>query len=148
VAVLRGLLRLPVPWNKTAFSLPLVLLLTTIPVAIANHRDEAPPARFVRYLESLYPAEQRGRVVLLLTTRTKRHAEWARSGFKIISPIPPPEGLTEVTKDAVAVYTDNSTARLPSGWYRVPLNAFTRSVIIYWKAHYLEVYLIDRQHSR
>jgi 4-amino-4-deoxy-L-arabinose transferase-like glycosyltransferase len=148
VVLLRGLLRLPTPWDKTAFALPVVLLLTTIPVAIANHRDDSPPVRFIRYLESLYPEEQRGRVVLLLDTRTKRHAEWAASGFKIINPIPPPDALTELTKDAVAVYTDDSTIRLPAGWYRVPLNAFTRSVIIYWKAHYLELYLIDRQHPR
>jgi Dolichyl-phosphate-mannose-protein mannosyltransferase len=148
VALLRGLLRLPVGWNKIAFAFPLVLLLTTVPLAIANHRDDAPPARFVRYLENLYPPEQRSRVVLLLTTRTKRHAEWSRSGFKIINPIPSPDTLTDVTKDAIAVYTDDSTITLPAGWYRLPLNVFTRSVIIYWKAHYLEVYLIDRQHSR
>ena len=76
VALLRGFLRLPVPWNKTAGAIPAVLLLTAIPVAIANHRDEAPPVRLVRYLQSLYPAEQRPRVVLLLSTRTARHAQW------------------------------------------------------------------------
>jgi hypothetical protein len=148
VALLRGLLRLPAPWNKTALVLPAVLILTTIPVAIANHRDDAPPDRFIHYLERLYPENQRARVVLLLTTRTKRHAEWYHSGFKIINPIPPQEALTEATKDAVAVYTDNPNIPLPPGWYLVPLNAFTRSVIIYWKAHYLELYLIDRHNSR
>jgi 4-amino-4-deoxy-L-arabinose transferase-like glycosyltransferase len=148
VALLRGLFRLPAPWNKTAFALPAILLLTTIPVAIANHRDDAPPVRLVQYLQRLYPAEQRGRVVLLLTTRTKRHVEWYAPEFKIISPIPSPDVIAEVTKDAVAVYTENPNAHLPPGWYRVPLNAFTRSVIIYWKAHYLELYLIDRQNHQ
>jgi hypothetical protein len=148
VALLRGLLRLPTPWNKTAFVLPAVLLLTTVPVAIANHRDDCPPVCFVKYLQRLYPPEKRGRVVLLLTTRTKRHAEWYSPDFRIISPIPPPDEIAQITKDAVAVYTDNLTAPLPPRWYRVPLNAFTRSVIIYWKVHYLEVYLIDRHNPR
>ena len=79
VALLRGFLRLPVPWNKAAFIIPAVLLLTAIPVAIANHRDDAPPVRFVRYLQSLYPPQQRGRVELLLSTRTARHVQWLQS---------------------------------------------------------------------
>jgi hypothetical protein len=102
----------------------------------------------VRYLQQLYPPAERGRVVLLLSTRTKRHAEWYSSDFVIVNPIPPPEKLVEITKDAVAVYTDDPFAELPPHWYRVPLNAFTRSVIIYWKVHYLELYLIDRQDRR
>ncbi|MEY2440240.1 MAG: hypothetical protein QOI34_1625 [Verrucomicrobiota bacterium] len=32
--------------------------------------------------------------------------------------------------------------------YFVLLNAFTRSVIIYWRARYLELYLADRQNHR
>jgi hypothetical protein len=148
VLLLRGSLRLTGPWNKIAFALPAVLLLTTIPTAFANHRDDAPPIRFIRYLQQLYPPEQRGRVVLLLSTRTKRHAEWYSPDFVIVNPIPPPEELAEVTKNAVAVYTDDPVVELPPHWYRVPLNAFTRSVIIYWKVHYLELYLIDRQDHR
>ena len=50
--------------------------------------------------------------------------------------------------EAVAVYTDDPTVPLPAGWYRMPLNAFTRSVIIYWKVHYLELYLLDRHNPR
>lgn len=148
VALLRGLLRLAAPWNKTVFALPALLLLTTIPVAIANHRDDAPPVRFIRYLKRLYPANQRGRVVLFLSTRTKRHADWYAPEFRIVSPIPSPKVVSELSKDAAAVYTDDPVVPLPPGWYRVPLNAFTRSVIIYWKVHYLELYLIDRQNSR
>ena len=98
----------------------------------------------MRYLQQLYPPRQRSRVVLLLSTRTKRHFEWYSPDFRIVSPIPPPESIPEVTKDAVAVYTDDPWVPLPSKWYRIPLNAFTRSVIIYWKVHYLELYLVDR----
>ncbi|MFL6514549.1 MAG: glycosyltransferase family 39 protein [Chthoniobacterales bacterium] len=145
VPVLAGFLRMERPWNSAVFAVPVVLLLTTVPIAIANHRDEAPPIRLVRYLQQLYLPPQRQKVVLLLSTRTKRHAEWYSPDFTIVSPIPPPERLPEITKDAVAVYTDDPWASLPSRWTRIPINAFTRSVIIYWKVHYLELYFIDRQ---
>jgi hypothetical protein len=148
VLLLRGLFALPGRWVGAAFALPAVLLLTSVPVAIANHRDDAPPVRLVHYLEQLYPPTQRSHVVLLLSTRTKRHAEWYSPDFKIVSPIPPPEDIPAITRDAIAVYTDDPWAALPAHWYRVPLNAFTRSVIIYWKVHYLELYLIDRQHGQ
>ncbi|HJT81742.1 MAG TPA: glycosyltransferase family 39 protein [Chthoniobacterales bacterium] len=148
VPLLRGFLQLHHKWNNLAFALPAVLLLTTIPISLANRRDEAPPIRFVRHLQQLYPPDQREKVVLLLSTRTKRHAEWYSPDFKIVSPIPQPELLPEITRDAVAVYTDDPWVSLPPGWYRLPLNAFTRSVIIYWKVHYLELYLIDRQQGR
>jgi len=121
-----------------------VLLLTTIPLAVVNHRDDAPPTRLVRYLQRLYPPTERSRVVLLLSTRTKRHAEWYSSDFQIISPIPPPEQLPDIVRTAAAVYTDDPLAELPATWYRLPLIAFTRSVVIYWKVHYLELYLVDR----
>lgn len=148
VALLRGLLNLRRPWNQVAFAVPAVLLLTTIPIAIINHRDDAPPIRFVRYLQQLYPPEQRSRVVLLLSTRTKRHAEWYSPDFTIVNPIPPPDQLARITTNAAAVYTDDPWADLPPHWYRMPLNAFTRSVIIYWKVHYLELCLVDRQQGR
>jgi len=148
VLLLRGFLQLRAPWAFLTFALPAMLLLTTVPTAIANHGDEAPPIRLMRYLQQLYPPEQRTRVVLLLSTRTKRHAEWYSPDFTIVSPIPSPDQIPEVTKGAVAVYTDDPTVELPPNWYRVPLNAFTRSVIIYWKVHYLELYLIDRQDHR
>ena len=144
VALFRGLLRLAPQWNKLAFAVPAVLLLSAIPSAIANHRDDPPPLRFIQYLKQLYPSEQRNRVVLVLSTRTKRHAEWYGKGFTVVSPVPPAAELPALTKDAIAVYTDDGFAPLPTGWYRVPLNAFGRSVMIYWKVHYLELYLVDR----
>ena len=55
--------------------------------------------------------------------------------------------MREITKNAAAVYTDDPYERLPPHWYRVPLNAFTQSAIIYWKVHYLELYLVDRSHG-
>ena len=144
VLLLRGFLQLNRAWSRLAFAVPAVLLLTTVPVAIANHRDEAPPIRFVKHLQKLHPPDDREKVVLLLSTRTKRHAEWYSPDFRIVSPVPKPELIPEMTKDAAAVYTDDPWAPLPQGWYRVPLNAFTRSVIIYWKVHYLELYLVSR----
>jgi len=143
VVLLRGFLRLISPWRWSVLALPAVLFFNTIPAAIANHRDETPSLKMVRYLERLYPESTRGRVVLLLSTGTKRHAEWYAPDFITINPIPAPEKLREITKDAVAVYTDDPAAPLPAGWYRIPLAAFSRSVVIHWKGHFVELYLIE-----
>ncbi len=148
VALLRGFLRLSSPWQWSVLALPAVLFFNLIPTVIANHRDEPPPLRIVRYLERLYPEATRGRIVLLLSTRTKRHAEWYAPGFITINPIPPPEELSEITRDAVAVYTDDPDVPLPGGWYRIPLIAFSRSVVIYWKAHFVELYLIEGRSAK
>lgn len=148
VLLIGGFLKLGSPWHYAGLGIAGVALLTTVQTAIANHRDEAPPVRFIQYLQRLYPPNQRRRVVLLLSTRTKRHAEWYSPDFTIVSPIPPPDQILSLTKDAAAVYTDDPVVPLPSGWYRLPLTAFTRSVIIYWKVHYLELYLIDQSHNR
>ena len=144
VSLLSGYLRWRQPWNRLAWSFPALLLCVTIPCAIVNHRDPSPPLRFLHYLEELHPRAERGRVVLLLTTKVKRHAEWYAPEFVTINPIPPPEQLPELTKNAVAVYTDDPYAPLPPKWYRVPLVTFTRSLIVYWKGHYLELYLVER----
>ena len=148
VALLRGFLRMPSPWNWSALALPAVLLFIAIPLAVENHRDETPPVRLVNYLEKLYPPSMRGRVALLLSTRTKRHLEWYAPDFVTINPIPPADALPNATKDAIAVYTDEITAPLPPGWYRVPIVAFARSPIVYWKAHFVELYLVVRREER
>lgn len=146
VALLRGFLRMPAPWNWSALALPSLLLFITIPLAIENHREAAPPIQFVHYLEKLYPPSMRERVVLVLSTGTKRHVQWYAPGFVNIyqaSPLFSAEALTEIAKDATAVYTDDPNQPLPKGWYRVPLASFRRSIVIYWKAHFVKLYLIS-----
>jgi 4-amino-4-deoxy-L-arabinose transferase-like glycosyltransferase len=44
VALLRGLLHMPKPWNLSALALPVLLLYIDIPIASANHRDDPPDA--------------------------------------------------------------------------------------------------------
>src|SRR5205814_6057668 len=73
VALLRGFLRMPVPWNRMTFALPGILLFTAIPLALTNHFEDAPPERFVRYLKQLYPSSARSRIVLILSNRSRRH---------------------------------------------------------------------------
>jgi hypothetical protein len=143
VALLRGFLGMSAPWNWSAVALPAVLLYTTIPIAIANHRDEAPPIRLIRYLEKLYPPSARRRVILLFCN-ARRHAEWYAPEFITI---PPPYALPEITQGAVAVYTDSAKLPLPQGWRRVPLVEFSRSSVIYVKHHVLRLFLIDRGNS-
>ena len=143
VALLRGFLRMPASWRWSALTLPILLLYITIPIAIANHRDEAPPIRLIRYLEKLYPPSARGRVVLLFNS-ARRHADWYGPEFIAIHDIPPPDRLPEITEGATAVYTDSDKLPLPRGWRRVPLVEFKRSLVIHVKHHAIRLFLIDR----
>ena len=146
VALLRGLLRLSAPWNRLAFAVPAILLFTAIPIAIINHREDAPPERFVQYLKQLYPPEMRGRVALILSNRSRRHVEWYAPEFKVIRHPTElsAEDVLKATKDAVAVYTDDEKFTLPQGWRRVPLTEFRRSVVIYIKSSRVRLLLIER----
>lgn len=146
VALLRGLLRLPTQWRTTAFALPAVLLFTSVPIAITNHHDDAPPERFVQYLKGLYPPDMRGRVALILSNRSRRHVEWYAPEFRVVR-LPNISSVDDVltaTKDAVAIYTDDEEFALPDGWRRIPLAEFTRSVVIYVKSSRVRLLLIDR----
>jgi 4-amino-4-deoxy-L-arabinose transferase-like glycosyltransferase len=146
VALLRGFLRISTPWKHFAFGLPAVLLLTTIPLAIANHREDAPPERLVQYLKQLYPPDMRSRVALILSNRSRRHVEWYLPEFRTVRlhKISNVDDVLRATKDAVAVYTDDEKFALPPGWRRVPLAEFRRSIVIYMKSNRVQLLLIDR----
>ena len=143
VALMRGFLQMRVPWNWSALAFPALLLYIAVPLAIENHHREPPALRLVRYLATLYPTEHRKDVVLLFN-KVRRHAEWYAPGFVTVRQVPPAHDLPKLIGDAAAVYTDDAKLPLPPGWSRVPLVAFTRSGIIYWKHHSVELYLIDR----
>jgi hypothetical protein len=104
VIMLRGFLRLPKPWNLSAICVPALLLYIVLPLAIENHRDEAPPVRLVRYLEKLYPPSKRGDVALILPT-TRRSAQWYAPQFKIVDHVPTSED-EEMLRNTAVVYTE------------------------------------------
>src|SRR5712692_6678777 len=54
-----GLFQLPGRWNLLALAWPLLLFCISLPLAIANHNEEAPPVRFVRYLQGRHPLDER-----------------------------------------------------------------------------------------
>ncbi|HEY6112100.1 MAG TPA: glycosyltransferase family 39 protein [Chthoniobacterales bacterium] len=146
IALLRGFLRLAVPWNRIALAVPAILLFTSIPIAIINHREDAPPERFVQYLKQLYPPDARSRVVLLLSNRSRRHVEWYAPEFRIVRHPTnlSADDVSKATKDAVAIYTDDEKFALPRGWRRVALTEFRRSVVIYIKSSRVRLLLVDR----
>jgi len=129
-----------------ALALPAMLLFITVPLAITNHQEEAPPIRLMHYLEKLYPSSTRHQVVLLFDME-RRHAKWYDPEFMIINPILLPNALPAATKDAIAVYTDSEEFLLPKGWRRVPLVEFRRSWVIHMKHHVVRLFLIDRGDS-
>lgn len=143
VAVIRGFLRMPAPWNWFAAALPALLFYIALPLAIENHHQEAPPVRLVRYLKQLYPPSQRKNVVLLFVN-VRRHAEWYAPEFKAFNEPPPLRELPQILEDVTAAYTDDATVPLPAGWRRVPVATFQRSKIIHGKHHFLSLFLIER----
>jgi hypothetical protein len=143
VALLRGVLELRPPWNWSALAFPALLLYIAVPLAIENHCHGPPAMRLAHYLGELYPLPQRGSVVLLFQN-VRRHVEWYAPGFVSYREIPRPAELPQLVAGAAAVYTDDVRVPLPPGWSRVPLIAFKRSGLIYWKHHSLELYLGDR----
>ena len=144
VALLRGFLRLRPHLNWLGLALPLLLLCISVPLAIENHRDEAPPRRVVGFLEKLYPPPQREKVALLFVA-ARRHAEWYAPEFKTFRDIPLPQDLPGLLARFSAVYTDNPQITLPPGWKRVPLVLYRRSFLVHMKNHSMTLFLIDRQ---
>ena len=142
-ALLRGFLRMGMPSRVGVATVPILLLCIAIPVAIENHREEAPPTQLVRYLENLYPVSARKNVTLLFN-HARRHVEWYAPEFVTVREIPGPEALPELTKNAAAVYTDDPELPLPPGWRRVPVIKFSRSIIVYQKHHVVPLFFIDR----
>jgi hypothetical protein len=143
VALLRGFLRLRPWWNWMGLAVPALFLYITIPLAIENHRDEAPPLRLVRYLEKLYPSSQRSNVALLFI-HAVRHSEWYAPEFETFRKLPSTQDMPRILANKSAVYTDDATVPLPPEWRRVPVAIFERSVIIHVKHHTVTLFLIVR----
>jgi hypothetical protein len=143
--MLRGLLQLPKWWNFSAICVPALLLYIAVPLAIENHRDEAPPVRLVRYLERLYPPSKRGNVVLILPT-TRRSAQWYAPQFKILHHLSISEEDEEVLRNAAAIYTEDPSLRRKDR-YLIELVEFRRSMLIFAQHRRVRLYLVERRRS-
>lgn len=144
VIMLRGFLRLPKPWNLSAVCVPALLLYIVIPLAIENHREEAPPVRLVRCLEKLYPPSKRDNVVLILPT-TRRSVQWYAPQFKLLDHLPTSQQDEETIRNAKAVYAEDAFNR--KDYYFVELAEFRRSMLIYPQHRRVRLYLVERRPS-
>ena len=144
VIMLRGFLRLPKPWNLSTVCVPALLLYIVIPLAIENHREEAPPVRLVRCLEKLYPPSKRDNVVLILPT-TRRSVQWYAPQFKLLDHLPTSQQDEETIRNAKAVYAEDAFNR--KDYYFVELAEFRRSMLIYPQHRRVRLYLVERRPS-
>jgi hypothetical protein len=144
VVMLRGLLRLPGLWSRSALCVPALLLYIVVPLAIENYRDESPPVRLVRFLEKIYPPSKRGNVLLILPV-VYRSAQWYAPQFKILDHLPTAEDEA-VLRNAVAVYTDEMALNRKDS-YLIHLANFRRSVLIYPQNRRVRLYLVERRRS-
>jgi hypothetical protein len=145
VVMLRGFLRLPKAWNLWAICVPALLLYIVLPLAIENHRVEAPAVRFVRYLEKLYPPSKRGNVLLILPV-VYRSAQWYAPQFKILDHVPVSSEDEELFRNAAAVYTDDLSFKRKD-CYLIELAEFRRSMLIYPQNRRVRLYLVERRRS-
>ncbi|MEA3188180.1 MAG: hypothetical protein QOD99_2010 [Chthoniobacter sp.] len=112
------------------------LLVITAPLAMQAHREEAPPIRSIRYLQSRFAPDERGNVWLCFSS-ARRHAGWYAEGFGF-SP-----GLSEshdflvaARKSGQSVFCDDLAAGERAEWKGAKLTkvfAAQRSPVIYRK---------------
>lgn len=143
VIMLRGFLRLPKPWNLSAVCVPALLLYIVLPLAMENHREEAPPVRLVRCLEKLYPPSKRNDVLLILPT-TRRSTQWYAPQFKILDHLPASKQDEEIVRHARAVYTEDPSLNREN-YYVIELAEFRRSILIYPQHRRVRLYLVERR---
>jgi 4-amino-4-deoxy-L-arabinose transferase-like glycosyltransferase len=143
LAILFGFFRLQKYWRFIALALPALLFWISLPLAIANHTEEAPPVRFVRFLQDRHPPAER-KNVLLIVGESKRHVEWYAPDFPLFYV----SSLAEVEIDALiqarAIYTDNASLELAQNWRLIMLGRFTRSILISPKHSEIDVYRVER----
>lgn len=144
VVLSRGLLRMPGKWRAGIVALPALLLWISIPIALKNMREEAPPLRFARYFERHYSLGERPNILLLLT-QTRRHVQWYAPGFQLA---PPDPIMSEIPREqlaaARAIYTDDPKLALTPGWRLDRVALFHRSLLIASKHRKIGVYKLER----
>jgi Dolichyl-phosphate-mannose-protein mannosyltransferase len=143
MAVLFGFLRLQKSWKFIAFALPALLFWISLPLAVENHTEEAPPIRFVRFLQDRHPPPERNKV-LLIVSESKRNVEWYAPDFPLFYVSSLADVETDALTQARAIYTDNASLELPQNWRLIMLGRFTRSILISPKHSQVDVYQVER----
>jgi len=143
IALVLGLFRLPGNSKLLALLWPLLLLSISLPLAIANHREEPPPVRFVRYLQSLHPPDERQNILLVLRG-SARHAQWYAPEFAMrfdagsLGELNP-----SLLAEAKSIYTDDPTLNVGPDRRLLLLKTFVRSELISPKLITVALYRVD-----
>jgi hypothetical protein len=143
IAVTLGFFRLPRHWKLLALGWPLLLFSISLPLAVANHSEEAPPLRFVRYLQNLYPDKERSDVLLMLRS-CGRHIQWYAPEFRTrfdassLAEVPP-----SLLASAKTIYTDDPDLVVGPDWRLVHVATFARSILISPKLAFVELYQVE-----
>jgi hypothetical protein len=127
-----------------ALALPLVVLMTALPLVKANHREPTPPIRMIEYLDDKYSRRKQAQVWLFLTD-SERHGQWYASNFRRSRPQSIPFPQEVLTQRARAMYTDDKRFLEKSKWTNVKLKRireFKRSPLIYSKHAKVTLYQI------
>ncbi len=128
--------------------IPLVTLSITLPYAVENHVEPAPPVRLLRWLQAAWPPSERPTVWLILRD-SQRHAVWYAPDFHLVrAEDNAPRPLNPAALPGVrAVYTDDPAlaAQPASGGRWVLLETFSRSPLIYRKHNQASLYVFRPQ---
>ena len=130
--------------RELVWVIPVVTFGVTLPYAVENHLEPAPPVLLMRWLQAAIPFAQRRQVWLILRD-TRRHAEWYAPEFHIVRA----ENFTGLPANALsrAVYTDDPSiaARPIPGGRWLLLKTFSRSPLIYRKHSEDDLYVFHPQ---
>ena len=127
------------------WAIPLLTSAVTLPFAIQNHAEAAPPVRLLRWLQAAWPRAERPDVWLILRD-SRRHADWYAPEFHLVRA----EDFSGLPADgawpahARAVYTDDPLlAAQPAqrGGRWLLLKIFARSPLIYRKHNEADLYI-------
>lgn len=137
-----ALFRLPQPWRWLVLGWPLLFLWISLPLAIANHSDEAPPVQMIRYLQMLHSPAERGNILLVLRWNG-RHAQWYGADFAMRFDVASLSELNPILPKARVIYTDDRNLDVGLGRRLTLLKTFERSELISPKHDVVELYRVD-----
>ncbi len=129
------------------WAIPVVTSAITLPYAIENHAEAAPPVRLLRWLQAAWPPAKRPDVWLILRDG-RRHAQWYAPEFHLVSAddfhgLPSDGALPGRTR---AVYTDDpqlAATPAPGGGRWLLLKIFTRSPLVYRKHSEADLFMFQ-----
>ena len=145
IALFAGWSTLPRGWRWAAWLVPLRLCWSTLPIAVAGHRETPAPVQMIQAIREHQGSADTRRIVLLLQ-ESKRHGDWYARDFDVRFARPDAASKRRVRR-AAGLYTDRPDFPLQGAFAECllhPAATFHRDPRIYVKHSEVELFQILR----